>query len=68
MRFLLAAIDDLPEYHRNVVMLVDVQGYDYAEAAEMLGLPLGTVKSRLSRARSALRDQLVKAGIVGAPM
>lgn len=68
MRCLLAAIDDLPEYHRNVVMLVDVQGYDYAEAAEMLGLPLGTVKSRLSRARSALRDQLVKAGIVGAPM
>lgn len=68
MRCLLAAIDDLPEYHRNVVMLVDVQGYDYAEAAELLGLPLGTVKSRLSRARSALRDQLVKAGIVGAPM
>lgn len=68
MRFLLAAIDNLPEYHRNVVLLVDVQGCDYAEAAEMLGLPLGTVKSRLSRARSALRDQLVKAGIVGAPM
>lgn len=68
MRCLLSAIDDLPEYHRNVVLLVDVQGYDYAEAAEMLGLPLGTVKSRLSRARSALRDQLVKAGIVGAPM
>ncbi len=68
MRFLLAAINDLPEYHRNVVLLVDVQGYDYAEAAELLALPLGTVKSRLSRARSALRDQLVKAGIVGAPM
>lgn len=68
MRFLLAAIDALPEYHRSVVMLVDVQGYDYAEAAEILGLPLGTVKSRLSRARSALRDQLVKAGIVGASM
>ncbi|HQY92442.1 MAG: RNA polymerase sigma factor [Caldilinea sp.] len=68
MRFLLLAIEGLPEYHRNVVLLVDVQGYDYAEAAELLGLPLGTVKSRLSRARSALRDQLVKAGIVGAPM
>lgn len=68
MRMLLAAIDDLPEYHRSVVMLVDVQGYDYAEAAEMLGLPLGTVKSRLSRARSALRDHLVKVGIVGAKM
>jgi len=68
MRFLLLAIEGLPEYHRNVVLLVDVQGYDYAEAAELLSLPLGTVKSRLSRARSALRDQLVKAGIVGAPM
>ena len=68
MRFLLAAINDLPDYHRSVVLLVDVQGYDYAEAAKLLGLPLGTVKSRLSRARSALRDHLVKAGIVGAPM
>jgi len=68
MRLLLAAIDALPDYHRSVVMLVDVQGYDYAEAAEMLGLPLGTVKSRLSRARSTLRDHLVKSGMVGAPM
>lgn len=68
MRLLLSAIESLPEYHRSVVMLVDVQGYDYAEAAEMLGLPLGTVKSRLSRARSTLRDHLVKSGIVGAPM
>ena len=68
MRLLLSAIDTLPEYHRSVVMLVDVQGYDYAEAAELLGLPLGTVKSRLSRARSTLRDQLVKSGVVGAPM
>lgn len=65
MRLLLSAIDDLPVYHRNVVLLVDVQGYDYAEAAELLDLPLGTVKSRLSRARAALRDQLVRAGIVG---
>lgn len=68
MRLLLGAIEELPEYHRNVVMLVDVNGYDYAEAAELLGLPLGTVKSRLSRARSALRDHLVQAGVVGAKM
>jgi RNA polymerase sigma-70 factor (ECF subfamily) len=68
MRLLLSAIDTLPDYHRSVVMLVDVQGYDYGEAAEMLNLPLGTVKSRLSRARSTLRDHLVKAGVVGAPM
>lgn len=63
MQILLGAIDALPAWHRNVVLLVDVQGYDYAEAAEMLKLPLGTVKSRLSRARSTLRDTLVDAGV-----
>jgi RNA polymerase sigma-70 factor (ECF subfamily) len=65
MRLLLKAIDELPAWHRSVVLLVDVHGYDYSEAAEMLGLPLGTVKSRLSRARAALRDSLVELGIVG---
>lgn len=64
MQFLLNAIDELPEWHRNVVLLVDVHGYDYTEAAGLLGLPLGTVKSRLSRARSALRDKLVLSGYV----
>ena len=64
MHALLHAIDALPAWHRSVVMLVDVQGYDYAEAAEILHLPLGTVKSRLSRARSALRDELVRSGVV----
>lgn len=67
MQFLLGAIHELPAWHRNVVLLVDVQGYDYAEAAELLGLPLGTVKSRLSRARAALRDKLVAAGYVARP-
>ena len=67
LQFLLQAIDALPNWHRDVVLLVDVHGYDYTEAAEMLGLPLGTVKSRLSRARSALRDQLIKAGFVPTP-
>jgi RNA polymerase sigma-70 factor (ECF subfamily) len=60
LQFLLRTIDDLPDWHRDVVLLVDVHGYDYAEAATMLGLPLGTVKSRLSRARAALRDRLVE--------
>lgn len=60
MQFLLRTIDDLPDWHRDVVLLVDVHGYDYAEAANMLDLPLGTVKSRLSRARAALRDRLVE--------
>jgi RNA polymerase sigma-70 factor, ECF subfamily len=66
MRVLMAAIDGLPVWHRSVVMLVDVQGYDYNEAAEILDLPLGTIKSRLSRARAALRDDLVRRGIVAA--
>lgn len=64
MRLLLKAIDELPAWHRTVVLLVDVHGYDYSEAAELLSLPLGTIKSRLSRARAALRDTLVKSGIV----
>jgi RNA polymerase sigma-70 factor (ECF subfamily) len=64
LQFLMHSIESLPTWHRDVVLLVDVHGYDYTEAADMLGLPLGTVKSRLSRARSALRDQLIKAGYV----
>ena len=52
LEFLLTAIDELPPWHRNVVLLIDVHGYDYGEAAEILDLPLGTVKSRLSRARA----------------
>lgn len=65
MQLLMRAIEELPEWHRSVVLLVDVHGYDYAEAAGLLGLPLGTVKSRLSRARSTLRDKLVACGYVG---
>ena len=63
MQVLLGAIDELPAWHRHVVLLIDVHGYDYAEAAEVLALPLGTVKSRLSRARATLRDALVRADL-----
>ena len=64
MEYLLAQIDALPAWHRNVVVLVDVHGYNYAEAAEMLRVPVGTIKSRLSRARLALRDHLLGSGMV----
>jgi len=64
MQMLLAAIDDLPVWHRNVVLLIDVHGMDYEEAALQLNVPLGTVKSRLSRGRAALRDRLVREGLV----
>jgi RNA polymerase sigma-70 factor, ECF subfamily len=46
----------LPQEQRQVLLLVAVEGFDYAEAAQILGLPLGTVMSRLSRARDRLRD------------
>jgi RNA polymerase sigma-70 factor (ECF subfamily) len=52
------ALDSLPEGFRTVVVLVDVEGCAYAEVAEALGLPIGTVRSRLSRARSMLQRRL----------
>ena len=51
-------LDGLSDDFRTVVVLVDVEGMDYSEAAEVAGTPLGTVKSRLARARSSLRDCL----------
>jgi RNA polymerase sigma-70 factor (ECF subfamily) len=47
----LDAIAALPEQYRRVVVAVDVQGASYAEAAELLGVPIGTVMSRLYRGR-----------------
>lgn len=48
----------LPGEYRIVAVLVDVQGFDYKEASEVIKKPLGTIKSRLARARSQLRDCL----------
>jgi RNA polymerase sigma-70 factor, ECF subfamily len=53
-----AAIDALPEEFRVVVVLCDVQGFSYREIAEALEVPVGTVKSRLSRGRSLLQKEL----------
>ncbi len=52
----------LPEDWRLVVVLSDVQGLSYEEIAESAGVPLGTVKSRLSRARARLREILLASG------
>lgn len=65
---IVAAIDALPEEFREVVVLSDVEGLGYAQIAETLGVPVGTVKSRLFRGRrqlqAALLDYAVEAGIV----
>jgi RNA polymerase sigma factor (sigma-70 family) len=57
-----AAIQDcinrLPDEFRTVVILVDVQGFDYKEVSAVVGKPLGTVKSRVARARTRMRDCL----------
>ncbi len=58
MRDVAAAFLRLPPQQREVLWLVVVEGVDHAEAARVLGIPLGTVRSRLSRARTALRDVL----------
>lgn len=58
------ALARLSERHRAVVTLVDVEGLAYKEAAEMLDVPIGTVMSRLHRARAKLRGILEKSGHV----
>ncbi|MEC7290230.1 MAG: RNA polymerase sigma factor [Pseudomonadota bacterium] len=52
------AIEQLPEDHRSVVALILVNGESYKDAAEILGIPVGTVMSRLYRARKSLVEQL----------
>ncbi len=51
-------LQNLPDDFRVVVVMVDVQGFDYQETSDAIGKPLGTVKSRLARARMKLRDCL----------
>ena len=50
------AMDALPEHYRAVVWLRDGEDLSYAEIAEVLDLPIGTVRSRLARARAALKE------------
>ena len=55
---ILEAIDDLPEQFRMAVVLSDVEGFSYAEMAEIMDVPMGTVMSRLHRGRKALQKRL----------
>jgi len=62
-RALVRALDDLSEADRSVIVLREVQGLPYDEIASTLGVPLGTLKARLHRARERLRAELVRAGV-----
>ena len=54
----LTALGRLDAEYRAVLVMRDIEGFDYQQMADVLGLPLGTLKSRLFRARLALRDEL----------
>ena len=55
---ILASLAEVPEEFRVVLLLVDVEEFAYKEAAEILGIPIGTVMSRVSRGRRILRERL----------
>jgi RNA polymerase sigma-70 factor (ECF subfamily) len=63
-RELYRKLDELPAAFRSVLTLVDLYGMDYEEAAQALDIPLGTVKSRLARARLQMQEKLRKAARV----
>ncbi len=67
---IIQAIDDLPEEYRTAVVLSDLEGLPYADIAELMEVPVGTVKSRLFRGRrqlqSVLYDYAVEMGYIAA--
>jgi RNA polymerase sigma-70 factor (ECF subfamily) len=54
-----AAIDTLPDDYRDVIVLSDLGDLNYAEISQVLNVPVGTVKSRLFRARRRLQESLI---------
>ena len=56
----ISALNKLPEHYRAVVLLADVQEFDYKEVAIILDIPIGTVMSRLNRGRTQLKKSLAK--------
>ena len=57
-REVITALDNLPEHYRRVILLADVYEFDYKEVAQILDIPMGTVMSRLNRARTQLKRSL----------
>ncbi len=62
---LVTALKNLPEEFRQVLYLIDVEGFSYRETAAIMNTPLGTVMSRLHRARSSLRAALLSQSVNG---
>lgn len=62
---LIKAIKNLNEDYRSLIVLRDVKGFSYWEISDMLDIKLGTVKSKLSRAREALKHELIEMGFSG---
>lgn len=62
-RLLHAALGTLADEYRRVIVLRELEGFDYQQIAEVLGVPIGTVRSRLFRARLQLKEKL--AGVLG---
>jgi RNA polymerase sigma factor (sigma-70 family) len=60
VRDVLAALDQLPEEQKSLLLLIGVEDFSYDDAARILGVPVGTVMSRLSRGRQKLRSILEK--------
>jgi RNA polymerase sigma-70 factor (ECF subfamily) len=65
---IIKAIENLPEAFRTTVLLVNVEGLSYDEAAEILGVPSGTVHSRMKRGRTLLQkslwEQAIEEGLI----
>ena len=67
-RDLLRGLEQLSEAHRSVLLLISVEDLSYAEAANVLGVPIGTVMSRLSRAREKLAQLMDAEAVVHPPV
>jgi len=65
LRDILSGLDALPEEQRSLLLLVGVEDLSYEQAAQALGIPIGTVMSRLSRGRARLREFMEQGRSIG---
>ena len=57
-----SALETLPQDYRQILVLADIEEFSYEELSDILDIPIGTVRSRLFRARNLLKDKLLKYG------